>query len=86
LIWFWAGLVVQDVDKDSSGFEDILKAGFSSGLCFETEEDQIETMADEPTFIGHEKCRDMQVCGTGLRRMSKRGPPSKVKAKRASNG
>lgn len=80
------GLVVRDADKDSSGFEDILKADFSSGLCFETGEDQIETVADEPTFIGHEKYRDMQVCVARSRRTSKRGPPSKVKAKRASNG
>jgi len=80
------GLVVQDVDKDSGGFEDILKAGLSSGTCFETEEDQIETVADKPTFIGHGKYRDMQVCVARLRRTSKCGPPSKVKTKRASNG
>lgn len=54
LIWLWVGLVVQDVNKDSTGYEDILKAGFDSGLWYETEEDQMEIVVGNPTYIGHE--------------------------------
>lgn len=54
------GLVVQDVNKDSSGYEDILKAGFDSGLWYEMEEDQMEIVVGNPTYMRHEMYRDMR--------------------------